>query len=395
MTELNNTFSRGDNPVAEDVGSIVMGAGEFPVLGRSRAILRIRKQIKFAAKVNFPIFISGEAGTEKRSVASSIHMQRNLAGGSFVYVPANIHDLEGYQAYLDKGLEKARNGTLYLSEVDTLTTEQKDYLISIFSLDYFQKVLDKRRIRLIVSCTDSLVLERSSKQFLAKLLGSDTPHLELHIPPLRERKEDIRQYVQYILGRLSSSRDITVNTGALSLLTDYDWPGNVVQLQRILVLLASCCNSEITESDIFALNIIKKQKTSYDVVDTVLERKFDALQQIHPGVLKALIYLSYNFKEDISLADLAGAAFTSSSHLSYLFREHLHHSFKTILVQVRVRYAKRMIDSAPMLKITDICLRSGFGDLSHFEKMFKRYVGCTPRQYRRQKREVTSLAKAS
>lgn len=392
MTELDNTALRTAYSVTEDIPATVLIDGDFPVLGSSRNIFLLRKQIEFAMKVNFPIFISGETGTEKRSVASNIHSHGNLAGGSFVYVPANIHDLESYQTYLDKGVEKARNGTLYLSEVDTLTTEQKDYLISLFSLDAFQKMLDRYCIRLIVSCTDTLVLAKNSKQFLAKLLGSDTPHLELHIPPLRERKEDIRVYVQYILGKLPSSGSISVDAKALSLLTDYDWPGNVVQLQRMLVLLASCCKGEITDSDVFALNIIKKKQASFDVVDIILEQEFDALKQAHPAILKALIYLSNNFKEDISLADLASAAYTSPSHLSYLFRQHLRRSFKTILVQVRIRFAKSMIDTAPMMKITDICLRSGFGDLSHFEKMFKRYVGCTPRRYRQGKRQECCVA---
>ena len=56
-----------------------------------------------------------------------------------------------------------------------------------------------------------------------------------------------------------------------------------------------------------------------------------------------------------------------------------------------MKIAKQLIDESPMMKVTEVCLQSGFGDLSHFEKMFKRNVGCTPRQYRQKEREKARL----
>lgn len=119
-----------------------------------------------------------------------------------------------------------------------------------------------------------------------------------------------------------------------------------------------------------------------DTIGKILALDIDQFNHVHPGLKKAILYIGENFKEEISLATLSDMACTSPSHLSFLFRNYLDLSFKTILVQIRVRYAKQLIEASPQMNIVDISLQSGFGDLSHFEKMFKRYVGCTPRQYR-------------
>jgi DNA-binding NtrC family response regulator len=400
MTELNyHSKSKNVNAMTDQLVPPQIPLGEaYPILGQSYEMIQLKKQIEFAAKADLPVFISGENGTEKRSVAYHIHSHSHRSDqsrGSFVYVPSNIHDLASYRSHLNNGIDQAEKGTLYLSEVDHLNTMQKDYLIALFTLDSFQETLRKQCIRLIISCTDPLLSQKSSQQFLAKLLGSATPHLALNVPPLRDRAQDIRQHVEHILSQFSVSFDIRITAEAMSLLVHYNWPGNVTQLQQLLMVLASYSQGEINASDVRLLDVIKAHSSSLDVIDIILEKRFDALQHVHPALLKALVFMSDNFREDISLTDVAGAAFTSPSHLSYLFREHLHHSFKVLLVQVRVRYSQRQIDLTPMMKITDICLHSGFGDLSHFEKMFKRHVGCTPRQYRQQIRQANRLAQAS
>lgn len=369
------------------VSSLLEG-NEYPLLGNSEVMVRIKKQIEFASRVSFPTFISGESGTEKRSVAYHIHLNRNGNSDGFVYVPANMHDLAGYKYQLTQGINHAKGGTLYLSEIDNLNAEQKDYLIGLFTLGNIQEKLNRQETYLIISCTEPLLAANSCTQFLAKLLGHSTPHLELFIPPLRQRKDDIPLHVQHIVTLLSSNLNVHISSEAKLLLTEFEWPGNINQLQRVLMVLMSChLDDEINVDDIGALNILKRKHVFPDVIDAIGRQDFSELRQLHPALLKALKFMGEHFREEISLADLSNASYASSSHLSFLFREYLGHSFKTILVQLRIRYAQECIMHSPMLQITDICLRSGFGDLSHFEKMFKRYVGCNPRQYRQHQRE--------
>ncbi|GAB7271772.1 hypothetical protein DZS_31660 [Dickeya ananatis] len=112
--------------------------------------------------------------------------------------------------------------------------------------------------------------------------------------------------------------------------------------------------------------------------DAVLSRDQDALQQFHPSVIKALLYLGEHFQREVTLIELAENSHISPSHLSYLLKHSLGLSFKQILNQTRIFYACQRLECHPMSRITNLYLDCGYGDLSHFEKMFKRYTGATP-----------------
>lgn len=103
----------------------------------------------------------------------------------------------------------------------------------------------------------------------------------------------------------------------------------------------------------------------------------------YPAALqRAIHFICQNYTDPIALSEVASRAFVSSSHLSYLFRQHLALRFKNLLCELRIRHALMMIDENPAALITEISLYSGFFDLSHFEKMFRRYTSMSPREYR-------------
>jgi YesN/AraC family two-component response regulator len=104
---------------------------------------------------------------------------------------------------------------------------------------------------------------------------------------------------------------------------------------------------------------------------------------MHSGLYKALKYIANNYEREVTLSELAANVYVSASHLSYLFKHHLRKSFKQILSELRIERAKQRISESPYARITDIFQEVGFGDLSHFEKIFKRYTGVTPREYKK------------
>ena len=106
-------------------------------------------------------------------------------------------------------------------------------------------------------------------------------------------------------------------------------------------------------------------------------------RQLHPRLAMALQYLSVHYLSDLSQVALAERSCVSASHLAFLFRSELKTRFKVLLVELRLLYALSLLREDPRILITDLCLRCGFGDLSHFEKMFRRYMGSAPRDYRR------------
>ena len=103
---------------------------------------------------------------------------------------------------------------------------------------------------------------------------------------------------------------------------------------------------------------------------------------LHPAVRRATAFLGAHFDEEFGAARLAGEAHVSTSHLSHLFKRELGLSFKRLLNQIRVERAKELLQEDPGLRITDLALEVGFGDLSHFLKTFRRIVGHSPKEYR-------------
>ncbi|WP_431257277.1 helix-turn-helix domain-containing protein [Roseateles chitinivorans] len=117
-------------------------------------------------------------------------------------------------------------------------------------------------------------------------------------------------------------------------------------------------------------------------VGIVLERQVRVLDTVHPGLRRALLFLSEHFAEPVSLTDLAAQAHVSASHLTFLFRSSLGMSFKSFLLCIRIHIAQQLLRE-PQLRITEVALRAGFADLSHFERCFRRAVGRSARDHRR------------
>lgn len=120
----------------------------------------------------------------------------------------------------------------------------------------------------------------------------------------------------------------------------------------------------------------------------IVEGELDELGRMHVSVSRALKHIGKNFQDEITLGELAGAAGVSPSHLCYLFKSSLGITFKTLLGMVRVEKAKQLLVENTQYRITDISLDVGFGDLSHFEKTFKRMLKVSPREYRRRMGEL-------
>jgi AraC-like DNA-binding protein len=112
------------------------------------------------------------------------------------------------------------------------------------------------------------------------------------------------------------------------------------------------------------------------------DHDYSGLHAHEMGVQRALRYVGDHYTEEISLGRLARESYISSSHLSFLLKRSLGVPFKSLLAAVRIRRAQQLLAQTDQ-SITEISLEVGFGDLSHFERTFKRLVGTNPREYRR------------
>ncbi|ALU42124.1 hypothetical protein AT705_03745 [Pseudoalteromonas rubra] len=175
------------------------------------------------------------------------------------------------------------------------------------------------------------------------------------------------------------------------MLCSYHWPNNTQELEKTVLRLLTC--TQRPEIDVCHINELCPQLVSdsqYNnahiathCIQALLDQQLSAFSKFHPSLQKALSYISAHWQHDLSLSTLAANAYVSPSHLSYLFKRTLDRSFKQILAELRIRHACLMLEENPNMRITDLCMDVGFGDLSHFEKIFRRFTQVSPREYKK------------
>jgi DNA-binding NtrC family response regulator len=229
------------------------GLGE--IVGRSAPMARVFDTIRQAANARSTILIVGESGTGKELVARALHRLSPRAAGAFVTVnsgslPPDLleSNLFGHVrgsftgAHADKrGLFKvADGGTIFFDEIGTIPIETQAKLLRVLQEREFLPVGAVEPIRSdvrVVAATNAdlprFVAEGRFREDLYYRLCVIT----IHIPPLRERKEDIPLLVEALVARAASEngRPVpTVTPAAMKALLDYDWPGNVRELENVL-----------------------------------------------------------------------------------------------------------------------------------------------------------------
>ncbi|AEJ60576.1 two component, sigma54 specific, transcriptional regulator, Fis family [Spirochaeta thermophila DSM 6578] len=226
----------------------------YALLGESEAVREVRRLIEKAARVEVPVLVTGESGTGKEHVARLVHLSSRRARGPLVAlncaaVPADLFESEifGHEKGSFTGaerrrrgrIEEARGGTLFLDEVGELPASQQAKLLRVLETgEYYPVGAERpRRADVRVVCAtnrdlEAMVREGSFRADLYYRLGV----LRIHIPPLRERREDIPLLAQVFLRRVSEElgQERTFSREALSVLMEGEYPGNVRELQHLV-----------------------------------------------------------------------------------------------------------------------------------------------------------------
>ena len=229
-----------------------------PLVGGSAAMDELRALIARIAPTDARVLITGESGTGKELVASAIHRQSGRAAKPFVTVnsaaiPRDLVESElfGHEkgAFTGAGerrlgrFELADGGTLFLDEVGDLGQEAQAKLLRVLETGVIERVGGERPVtvdvRVIAATNKDLARATREGKFRDDLLFRLNV-LPVHIPPLRERTEDIAPLVRHFLTRQAArlGRHFTVDAGALQLLVTYRWPGNVRELGNLMERLA-------------------------------------------------------------------------------------------------------------------------------------------------------------
>jgi DNA-binding NtrC family response regulator len=392
---------------ANTLSSLYLGK-ELSLDGYSESIFTLESFIEKAASARSPVVIEGDFGSEKLAVASSIHYNSQLKHQPFIEFNCHGANSEDFQQKLIHCFVQAKGGSVYLHGVDELSLAQQNILMELLGASSERNMaqypqINTADVRLLLSTTQPLA-ELVAKNTFSRQLHAELNFLQVKIPPLNARKEDITIILDQLVKRHRLFVDQLLSPEVKTALSNYHWPENYQELERTVarVMALSTANPiGLDELKEYAPEILQIQTQTtqqattnngkpdiapFDLIPCLMTKDYDSITHLHAGLQKALRYLAENYCVEITLTELAQNAYVSPSHLSYLLKFYLKRSFKQILAQLRIEKAKQLFVFTPNARITDVSLDVGFGDLSHFEKIFKRYTQLTPRQYKNEQK---------
>jgi len=242
------------------------------IIGRDNSMQELFEAIRDVTEVDVPVLIQGESGTGKELVAAAIHNEGYRANKPFVPVncgalPEGLLESELFGhvkgsftgAIRDKKgrFELAHGGTLFLDEVADLPRVLQAKLLRVLQGGAFERVGDEKTIsvdvRIISAANRDLKKEVKKGNFRDDLYYRINV-FPIHMPPLRERRNDIPLLVDHFLHEAAQryNRQLPmISKEAMSVMMDYRWPGNVRELQNaIQFAIVKCRGSEILSQDL-------------------------------------------------------------------------------------------------------------------------------------------------
>lgn len=255
------------------------------MVGSSHAMKEVYKTIGRVALTNASVMITGESGTGKEMVAKAIHAAGRPTNSPFVAINCaalveNLLESEmfGHKkgaftgAISDQAgkFELAKNGTLFLDEIGELTLPIQAKLLRVLQEKEFtplgSKSAVKANTRIIAATNVDFEQAIKSKTFREDLFYR-LQVVQIHLPPLRERKQDLNDLIPALLARANKDLGTKVSQvarDAMDALCRYDWPGNVRELENMLTKAVALCPGDILTLDLFK-DIVTPEDQETDV----------------------------------------------------------------------------------------------------------------------------------
>jgi DNA-binding NtrC family response regulator len=237
-----------------------------PLVGSTPVMQSLRERLERVAATDFTVLVEGESGTGKELVARQLHELSRRRHGPFVAVncaavvetllEAELFGIEERTATGVRGrrgkFEHADGGTLFLDEVADLSLSAQAKLLRALqdlSIERVGAVGSKRVNTRIVVATNKPLSELVGRaQFRADLYYR-LSGVEIVVPALRERREDIPELARHFLDRHRGTRELALSAGAEEALRLYEWPGNVRELERLIERSVALTGRDCVELD--------------------------------------------------------------------------------------------------------------------------------------------------
>lgn len=237
------------------------------IIGTSPAISEVQRMIRRIADSPTPVLITGETGTGKELIARAIHEQSRRSKYPFVAIncssiPDNLFESElfGYEEGSFTGakkggkigkIEMAQGGTLFLDEIGEMPLFAQPKLLRILQEYELERVGSNKKIHLdirVIAATNRDLGEMVTEKTFRGDLYYRINVINLKLPPLRTRRDDIIPISENYIKKLKLKMDTSLSSispEARQLLLDYEWPGNVRQLQNVIEYAANLCETDV------------------------------------------------------------------------------------------------------------------------------------------------------
>lgn len=225
------------------------------IIGSSKAISDVLGLIEKVAQSDVTVLITGESGTGKEMVAQSIFHASQRHGKPFVTlncaaIPSELlesqmfgHERGAFTGAVGRQegcFERADKGGLFLDEVADMALMTQTKLLRVIQEQQFERIGGKETIKVdvrIIAATNKNLLEEIKRGRFREDLYYRLNVVEIRIPPLRDRMEDMAPLVGYFLGEFTRKYNkpgLTMSDEAMRVLSAYDWPGNIRELKNVI-----------------------------------------------------------------------------------------------------------------------------------------------------------------
>ena len=265
-------------------------------IGNSVKMKQLREQIDMAAKSNSRVVILGESGSGKELVAHILHENSPRAKKPFIEmncaaIPQELieselfgHEKGSFTGAFERKqgkFELADEGTLFLDEIGDMSLTTQSKVLRIIETQDFQRVGGSKNIKVdvrIIAATNKDLREEVKKGNFREDLLFRLNVIPIIVPPLRERKEDIPELVDYFLEYFAAEygqKPKKITPDGLNMLQAYDWPGNIRELKNVIerfvimnpsniITAKNILIGESTRSDYFAFNTLKEARDAFE-----------------------------------------------------------------------------------------------------------------------------------
>lgn len=262
------------------------------IIGQSKPFQEIFKVVGKVARTDAPVLVMGESGTGKELISTAVHTYSHRRKGEFVAIncgaiPENLleselfgHEKGSFTGAVQRRIgrfEQCDGGTLFLDEIGEMAPQVQVRLLRILQTGEFSRVGGNETLKCdtrIVAATNKNLAEEVEKGTFREDLFYRLNVVEIHLPPLRERKEDIQPLAEFFLEKIASKSGMVtcqLSPEAAEALRAHSWPGNVRELENTMTRACALATSHVLlPADIPLTNRRKVTKLNERLFDQLL-----------------------------------------------------------------------------------------------------------------------------